>query len=241
MLIVGKYPLTEGRKTFLWISCTCIGLYMAYRYWKKRKVKIIDESFIEIFKLINKPEKKVLLIGLKGAGKTLLMNQINVLCDENFSYTVPPQPTEGSIATRLKYNKHSYTIWEIRDNQMSREIVKYWMMFLNDVDLIVFVVDSDTHKLSATASLLKELTTEPQLNNKTMLIVANKQDCPDALAPENIKQLFDFIDFSPKNKVELIGCQTEPLPCLMIGETKYKWYHSSVALVMEKMSSMAIS
>ncbi|XP_014488948.1 PREDICTED: ADP-ribosylation factor-like isoform X2 [Dinoponera quadriceps] len=223
MLIVGKYPLTEGRKTFLWISCTCIGLYMAYRYWKKRKVKIIDESFIEIFKLINKPEKKVLLIGLKGAGKTLLMNQINVLCDENFSYTVPPQPTE------------------VRDNQMSREIVKYWMMFLNDVDLIVFVVDSDTHKLSATASLLKELTTEPQLNNKTMLIVANKQDCPDALAPENIKQLFDFIDFSPKNKVELIGCQTEPLPCLMIGETKYKWYHSSVALVMEKMSSMAIS
>lgn len=40
----------NGQKIF-WISCTCIGTYIAYRYWKKRELLAIDEGFDEVSKV----------------------------------------------------------------------------------------------------------------------------------------------------------------------------------------------
>lgn len=50
---MGKYLLTRVQKTFLWIGCTWIGVYVAYKYWKKRKVKAIDESFKKMLEVRN--------------------------------------------------------------------------------------------------------------------------------------------------------------------------------------------
>ncbi|EFN88368.1 ADP-ribosylation factor 6 [Harpegnathos saltator] len=239
---MNKYPLTESQKTFLWVSCTCVGMYVAYRYWKKRKLKTINERFGEISKLLSKPQKRVVLLGLKGAGKTLLVNQMTVSNNNDFSYTMPPQPTKGSLITRLKNDLCYYNIWEVGGIDTLDDVITYWTMFSYDVDLMVFVIDSnDTDKLSVIASSLKQFINNPQLSKTPILIVANKQDCPNALKPEQVEQALDLLSLSHKHKIELIGCQTEPLPCLSEGETNYKWCHSSVVLVMKKMFSMAIS
>lgn len=67
------------------------------------------------------------------------------------------------------------------------------------------------------------------------------QDCLNVLKPEQVEQALDLLNLSHKHKIEIIGCQTEPLPSLSEGETKYKWYHSSIALIMAKMVSMTVS
>lgn len=42
---------SDGRRTFFWVGCACVGAYVAYRYWKKRELKSIDEGFDEVTKV----------------------------------------------------------------------------------------------------------------------------------------------------------------------------------------------
>lgn len=53
---------------------------------------------------------------------------------------------------------------------------KYWTAFLQDTDLLLFIVDaSDTDKLSLAASTIKELLGDARMDNVSILVVANKQ------------------------------------------------------------------
>lgn len=53
---------------------------------------------------------------------------------------------------------------------------KYWTAFLQDTDLLLFVVDaSDINKLSSAASILKQLLSDARMDDVPILVVANKQ------------------------------------------------------------------
>ncbi|XP_076623954.1 uncharacterized protein LOC143343200 [Colletes latitarsis] len=222
----------------LWIGSACIGTYIAYRYWKKRELLTIDEGFEEVSKVDNSHEKRVLLLGLEGAGKTSIINQICVANGDEKSYTVPPKSTQGSSVYRIKHGSYSYNVWDIGGADASR---KYWTAFLQDTDLLLFVVDaSDADKLSLAASVLKELVGDARMDNVPILVIANKQDCPNALRPEEVKKALDLLSISPhKHKVELIGCQTRPLPEEPAETTECTWHHASVDAVRKKIFSMA--
>lgn len=228
----------DGRGTIFWVGCACVGAYVAYRYWKKRELKSIDEGFEEVFKIDDSCERKLLLLGLDGAGKTSLMNQVCIANKEGEPYKVPPQPTPGFIVYRLQNGNYTYNVWEIGGAKKSR---KYWSTFLQDTDLLIFMVDaSDTSKLSLAVSSLKELTGDSRMDAVPILVIANKQDVPDALRPDQVKEALDLQSISPhKHKVEVIGCQTRPVPDLPPGTTEYTWCHSSVNAIRKKIFSMA--
>lgn len=53
---------------------------------------------------------------------------------------------------------------------------KYWTAFLQDTDLLLFVVDaSDVNKLSSAASILKQLLSDARMDDIPILVIANKQ------------------------------------------------------------------
>lgn len=54
----------------------------------------------------------MLLLGLDGAGKTSIINQICVANGDETSYTVPPKSTQGSSMYRVKYGLYTYNIWD---------------------------------------------------------------------------------------------------------------------------------
>lgn len=63
---------------------------------------------------------------------------------------------------------------------------------------------------------------------------------PNALRTEQIKEALDLHSISPqKHHVEVIGCQTKPLPKLDPGRTEYNWHHSSIELVRKKIFALA--
>ncbi|XP_015429616.1 PREDICTED: ADP-ribosylation factor-like protein 3 [Dufourea novaeangliae] len=227
----------HGQK-LLWIGGACIGTYIAYRYWKKRELLIIDEGFEEVSKIDDYHEKRVVLLGLDGAGKTSIINQICVANGDENSYTVPPKPTQGSSVYKIKNGSYCYNIWDIGGADTAR---KYWAAFLEDTDLLVFVVDaSDIEKLSLAASTLKQLLDDARMENVPILVIANKQDCSDALRPEEVKKALDLLSISPqKHKVEIVGCQTRPLPEKPTETTEYTWHHESMDTVRKKIFSMA--
>lgn len=56
-------------------------------------------------------ERRVLLLGLEGSGKTSLMNQATASSSNN-SYVVPPPPTHGFTVYRLANGQYTYNVWE---------------------------------------------------------------------------------------------------------------------------------
>ncbi|XP_066582378.1 uncharacterized protein [Prorops nasuta] len=228
----------NSQRTIWWIGCACIGAYVAYRYWKKRQLKSIDEGFDEVAKIGDSHERRVLLLGLNGAGKTSFMNQACVANGSASTYVVPPQPTQGFFVYRLKSGINTYNIWEIGGAEETR---KYWATFLQDTDLLLFMVDaSDSDKLTLAVTTLKELLGDSRMDTVPILVVANKQDCQSALRPNQVKEALDLLSISPhKHKVEVIGCQTRPLPELPMGTNVYSWYHPSVEAVKKMIFSMA--
>lgn len=77
---------------------------------------------------------------------------------------------------------------------------------------------------------------------KRHFVVYYLQDASNALRPDQVKEALDLQSISPhKHKVEVIGCQTRPLPDLHSGTTEYTWYHLSVNAIRKKVFSMATS
>ncbi|PSN46206.1 hypothetical protein C0J52_13147 [Blattella germanica] len=163
--------------------------YAAFRYWKRRESKSVDEGFEDVSRLEENPEKRIIVLGLEGAGKSTILSQVTSgSCKNHDVQPIDVKPTEVGGGEKVR---------------------KYWGNFLQDTDLLVFVVDaSDPHNLSLAVKEFKSLLGEDRLNRVPILILANKQDRPEALTPEQVADALDIGSISSsKHKVRVLGTQ----------------------------------
>ena len=76
-------------------------------------------------------DKKVLLLGLDGAGKTSLLLQYK---DNQFTNTVP---TIGLNVEQIKFRKYLITMWDV-----GGQATKLWKHYFDHIDAIIYVLDS---------------------------------------------------------------------------------------------------
>ncbi|CAJ0574889.1 unnamed protein product, partial [Mesorhabditis spiculigera] len=134
-------------------------------------------SFMQSFsKLGGTPrEAKVLFCGLYGAGKTTLLYKMKL------GMVVETIPTTGFIVETVEYKQLSLTCWDIG--------TPLWRHYLEKPDAVIFVVDSvDKLRLKEAAEKLASLLTEDLLRNTIFLLLANKQDLPNALTAEELAE-----------------------------------------------------
>lgn len=181
-----------------------IGAYAAYRYWKQRDSKCVDEGFEDVAKL-DETTERILVLGLESAGKTTLMSQITTgsLDVKNV------KPTEGFNVTNLTHKTNTVNIWEVGGGEKIR---KFWSNFLQDTDLLIFVVDAaDTHEIVHTVKEFKTVAGDERLKNVPILLVASKQDLPGALSPKQIGDALDISSISPsKHAIRVFGTYFDP-------------------------------
>ncbi|KAL0269152.1 UNVERIFIED_CONTAM: hypothetical protein PYX00_006974 [Menopon gallinae] len=181
-------------------------LYRAYKTWRKRQSKNIDEGFEDVSKIEETPEKRILFLGLESAGKSTLISQISTgsaVASKNM------EPTEGFKVTPMETNGICLKIWEIGGMDKVRS---YWTNFLQDTDILVFVVDAaNFHNLSRAVKEIKWLLADERLANVPVLLVANKQDIESAMNPQQVANALDLGSVPPsKHKVHIIGTQCPP-------------------------------
>lgn len=69
----------------------------------------------------------------------------------------------------------------------------YWKNYYEDTDGVIFVVDScDRLRLADCRNKLKEILVEERLLGATLLVLANKQDVPNALSLEAISEYLEL-------------------------------------------------
>lgn len=86
----------------------------------------------------------------------------------------------------------------------------YWPTFLQDTDILVFIVDAaDLHKLSLAIKEVRWLIADDRLANVPVLLLANKQDLPNAISPQQVADALDFSTiYESKHRIKVLGTQT---------------------------------
>jgi ADP-ribosylation factor-like protein 3 len=98
----------------------------------------------------------------------------------------------------LKKVKNSFklNVWDIGGQ---KDIRQYWQMYFDNVDGLIFVVDSmDDIRVNESNGELQALLAEDKLKNVPFLIFANKQDLDMALPVDEVIRInidYDYNEF----------------------------------------------
>lgn len=119
------------------------------------------------------------MLGLDGAGKTTILYKLKL--DE----TVHTIPTLGfNMETVQVTRKISFTIWDVGGQKQIRQL---WKHYLPGTSGLLYIVDSaDKNRMAVAQEELSWVLQEDSMKGVPLVVLANKQDLPGALAPDEI-------------------------------------------------------
>ncbi|GIY12056.1 ADP-ribosylation factor-like protein 3 [Caerostris darwini] len=180
-----------------------LSAYKFYTYYQNKK-RMIDEGFEDI-SIIDDSVKKILVLGLGGAGKSTFLSQLSS-SEVNSTKT---DCTNGLNVVQV-YCNNGKTL-NFSEMGGSEDIRIYWSNFVQDTDVLIYIVDStDEHRLAESVKELRILTACDKLKNLPIIILANKQDIQFAASPENIAAAFGIPELSRHNKITVLPLEMPP-------------------------------
>ena len=123
--------------------------------------------------LAESPEKRILIVGLDGAGKTTILYKLKL------GEVVTTIPTIGFNVELVEYKKFKFGLWDVGGQEKIRPL---WRHYYKNTEGIIFVVDSnDVDRIGAAKDELARMLGEDSLKDAVVLVFANKQDLPQAM------------------------------------------------------------
>ncbi len=140
-------------------------------------------------------EKRFLILGLDGAGKTAILNRLS---KRDFITTIP---TVGLNVEQIVYRNMSIALWDL-----GGAATLMWKHYYQNTDAVIFVVDStDRARMDNVREELLGLLKDADLTNCPLLVYANKQDRDQAMSVDEMSICLEFDKLSKKHKF-LEGC-----------------------------------
>ncbi|KAJ6096400.1 ARF/SAR superfamily [Penicillium sp. IBT 16267x] len=131
-------------------------------------------TFSKLFdQLWGKKTTRIIMVGLNGAGKTTILNKLKL------GEIVTTVPTHGFNVETVEYRNISFTTWATGGPDNIRPL---WRNYYQDTQAIIFVVDSnDRDRIDEARDELQRLLNEDALRDGLLLVIANRQDMPNAM------------------------------------------------------------
>ncbi|CDK28259.1 unnamed protein product [Kuraishia capsulata CBS 1993] len=141
-----------------------------------------------------KGQYSVLILGLDNAGKTTFLEKLKSIYTPN-AKTIPINrilPTVGQNVGTIPMDAHTtLKFWDVGGQETLREL---WTEYYATAHGIIFVIDStDKDRLVECQRVLSQVVTNELIEGIPVLMLANKQDIPDKLEVEDIKEIFNVI------------------------------------------------
>ncbi|XP_064623320.1 ADP-ribosylation factor 1-like [Lineus longissimus] len=124
---------------------------------------------------------RILMLGLDAAGKTTILYKLKL------NETVSTLPTIGFNVEEVTPCKGvSFTVWDVGGQERIRQL---WRHYYQNCEGLVFVVDSaDCARVQEVKDELFGIMEFPDMVGVPVVVIANKQDLPNAMSP------YDLID-----------------------------------------------
>ncbi|XP_054018302.1 ADP-ribosylation factor 4 [Melanerpes formicivorus] len=125
-------------------------------------------------RLFGKKQMRILMVGLDAAGKTTILYKLKL------GEIVTTIPTIGFNVETVEYKNICFTVWDVGGQDKIRPL---WRHYFQNTQGLIFVVDSnDRERIAEAASVLQKMLEEDELQDAVLLLFANKQDLPNAMA-----------------------------------------------------------
>ncbi|XP_034045359.1 putative ADP-ribosylation factor-like protein 5C [Thalassophryne amazonica] len=161
-------------------------------------------------------EHKVIIVGLDNAGKTTILYQF--LTKE----AVHTSPTIGSNVEEICVRNTHFLVWDIGGQE---SLHASWYSYYNNTEIVILVVDStDRERLTVSKGELHRMLAHEDLQNASVLILANKQDVRGSMTVAEISNCLT-LDSISKHSWHVQAC------CALTGEglpASLEWMRSRV-------------
>ncbi|KAG9273007.1 ADP-ribosylation factor 4 [Astyanax mexicanus] len=125
-------------------------------------------------RLFGKKQMRILMVGLDAAGKTTILYKLKL------GEIVTTIPTIGFNVETVEYKNICFTVWDVGGQDKIRPL---WRHYFQNTQGLIFVVDSnDRERVQESAEELSKMLQEDELRDAVLLVFANKQDLPNAMA-----------------------------------------------------------
>merc|ERR1712086_201178 len=129
--------------------------------------------------LFAKKETRLLILGLDNAGKTTILYKFQG--DESAVQTVP---TVGFNMETITHKNVELKVWDLGGQTAIRP---YWRCYYINTSGIIYVVDSsDRERIGISKQSFEMMASESDLVGVPIAVLANKQDVPGAMSPEEV-------------------------------------------------------
>ncbi|KAG0313961.1 hypothetical protein BGZ99_008455 [Dissophora globulifera] len=136
-------------------------------------------------------EIRILVLGLEGAGKTTVLRKLKV------GEIVTTIPTPGFSLETVEYRNLVFNAWDVGGQNKDRSL---WSHYLQGTQGVIFVVDSnDEARISEAHDELSRLFNEDELRETYILVIANKQDLPNAMSVADITDRLQLQSRKPRS------------------------------------------
>jgi len=121
---------------------------------------------------------RIIMLGLDGAGKTTMLYKLKL------NEVVTTIPTIGFNIEMVDYKKTHFTVWDVSERNGIKSL---WKVYFQDTQGVIFMIDSDDQaRFQYSLDELRKLVNNDQLEKAVFLILANKQDLPNAMPVSEI-------------------------------------------------------
>jgi small GTP-binding protein len=139
--------------------------------------KLLEGSFTSDVSSIQE-ETRVLLLGLDASGTTTMLYKLKL------GEVVTTIPTIGFNVETVQYKNTKFTMWDVGGQDQIRPL---WRHYYQDTHAIIFAVDSNNRdRIEEARCELHKVLSEDEMRNVPVLVMANKQDLPNAMSAADI-------------------------------------------------------
>jgi len=132
--------------------------------------------------------RRVLLLGLDGAGKSTLAGLLVEAGSGNGTVARPGDATEETEYVHAEFAGTRLLLTDVAGGPAFRQ---FWRHHLTGAHGIVFVVDaSDRMRFEEARDEMKLVLVDPQVEKVPLLILANKSDVPGAATAQEVRTYF---------------------------------------------------
>uniref|UniRef100_A0A674PGB3 ADP-ribosylation factor 4-like n=1 Tax=Takifugu rubripes TaxID=31033 RepID=A0A674PGB3_TAKRU len=147
--------------------------------------------------LFGKKQVRILMVGLDAAGKTTILYKLKL------GEIVTTIPTIGFNVETVEYKNISFTVWDVGGQDKIRPL---WRHYFQNTQGLIFVVDSnDRERVTEAKEELTKMLGEDELREAVLLVFANKQDLPNALAISDLTDKLGLHGVRNKVSTNVIG------------------------------------
>jgi len=124
-------------------------------------------------RMVSNQEMRILMLGLDAAGKTTALYKLKL------GEVVTTIPTIGFNVETVEYKNISFTVWDVGGQDRIRPL---WRHYFLGAQGVIFIVDSnDRDRVEEAREELMKTLNEDELRDASLLVLANKQDLPNAM------------------------------------------------------------